>query len=176
MNTTHAEQNILLFAQPYDISAQGFYFESLEEYEQKAGKLRNSAGFPVEEFEIQFIDGEAIDAQLFQAIGIYQPNIGDFFEAVENWDEEDKIKVIIAVGECGYLFNWCKDDPGDFDVYFCEADSLRELAEQFVEEGLYGEIPERLQYYIDYDAIARDLAVDYGEVRIAGRNLIYRCA
>jgi hypothetical protein len=49
------------------------------------------------------------------------------------------------------------------------------LAEQFVEEGLYGEIPKALQYYIDYEAIARDLGMDYSEIRIVGTNYIYRC-
>jgi antirestriction protein len=62
----------------------------------------------------------------------------------------------------------------DVDVY--EMDSLRDLAQHFVEEGLFGDIPERLQYYIDYDAIARDLSADYSEVRIAGKTLIYRCS
>jgi len=52
---------------------------------------------------------------------------------------------------------------------------MRELAEQFVEEGLYGDIPESLQFYIDFAAIARDLAVDYSETVIAGSRVIYRC-
>ena len=52
---------------------------------------------------------------------------------------------------------------------------MRELAEQFLEDGLYGEIPEHLQAYIDLDAIARDLTVDYSETSIAGTRLIYRC-
>ncbi len=44
-----------LFAQPYDISANGFYFETAEEYNEKASKLLNSYGQPVEEFELQFM-------------------------------------------------------------------------------------------------------------------------
>ena len=52
---------------------------------------------------------------------------------------------------------------------------MRELAEQFVEEGLYGDIPESLQFYIDYEAIARDLSVEYSETVIAGSRVIYRC-
>ena len=53
---------------------------------------------------------------------------------------------------------------------------MRALAEQFVDDGLFGDIPERLQFYIDYDAIARDLSMDYGEAEIAGTHLIYRSA
>ena len=57
------------------------------------------------------------------------------------------------------------------DIYAVE--SLRELAEQFVDEGLYGDIPESLQYYIDLDAIARDLSGEYTETTIAGGRYVY---
>src|ERR1039458_3402980 len=63
-----------------------------------------------------------------------------------------------------------------FDRIPHELDSLRELAEQFVEEGLFGKIPERLQNYLDCDAMARDLGMDYSETTIDGKRLIYRCA
>ncbi|MFV0552106.1 MAG: antirestriction protein ArdA [Anaerorhabdus sp.] len=53
---------------------------------------------------------------------------------------------------------------------------MRYLAMRFVDDGLFGEIPEELRFYIDYEAIARDLAVDYSETEIAGTRLIYRCA
>ena len=57
---------------------------------------------------------------------------------------------------------------------FYQLDSLRELAEHFVDEGLFGsEIPENLRIYLDYDSIARDLSVDYSEVEIGGTNYIF---
>lgn len=62
----------VFYAQPYDISACGFYFSDMEEYDTKYSECRNSFGGQVEEFEIQFIDGESIDAQLFEALGIHQ--------------------------------------------------------------------------------------------------------
>ena len=163
-----------LYAQPYDISATGFYFKSAEEYEASAKSLRNEYGDPVEEFEIQFIDGDAIDCDLAEAIGLNQVNLARFFEIVDEWDEWEKQQVIIAVGECGYAFD-ANTAPSDFNVEIHEVCSPRKLAEQFVDEGLYGEIPESLQFYIDYDAIARDLVVEYAEVEIAGKTLIYRC-
>jgi Antirestriction protein (ArdA) len=164
-----------LFAQPYDISANGFYFSSFEEYQSKATLTRNDFGFPVEEYEIQFIDGNSLDAHLFQALGINQGNFGGFLDACENWNDEQKQKAIIAVGECGYSFDLKSGDPDGFDVDLYEMDSLRELAERFIEEGLFGEIPKTLQNYLDYDAIARDLGMDYSEITIAGKQLIYRC-
>jgi len=166
---------IQLHAQPYDLAAVGFYFQTYEDYAEKATKLRNDYGDPVEEFEIQVIDGDNIDCDLAKAIGLNQANLKQFFEAVEDWDEHEKTVVILAIGECGYRFEAdTKPDDFDLDIYQCE--SLRELAEDFVEEGLYGDIPEPLADYIDYDAIARDLSVDYTEAEIAGTRLIYRCA
>lgn len=88
---------------------------------------------------------------------------------------DDKVKVIIAVGEAGYKFDLGEDAPDQFDIDLYELDSLKELAEQVVEEGLFGEIPKSLQNYIDYEAIAEDLGMDYSEIRIDGTNYIYRC-
>ena len=164
-----------LFAQPYDISATGFYFQSAEEYAEKSAKLKNDYGQPVEEFEIQFIDGERIDAGVAKAWSIHQGNISDFFDALEDWDEHQKLIFIIAVGECAYSFNPATDHPDDFDVDLYEMDEMSDLAEHFVDEGLYGTIPENLTHYIDYEAIARDLSVDYCLATIAGKRLIYTC-
>ncbi len=165
----------MLYAQPYDIDAEGFFFETAEDYARKAAGLRNRHGQPVEEFEIQFIDGEEIDAALAEAFGLHQGDVAAFFEKLEDWDDDQKLRAIIAVGECGYTFSLatCNPDHIDLDIY--EAESLRELAEQFVDEGLFGDIPERLRFYIDHDAVARDLAVDYSETVVADRRLVYRC-
>ncbi len=165
-----------LHAQPYDISASGFYFESVEEYQNKAHANRNDYGDEVEEYEIQFIDGDELDCSLFKALSVHQGNFGDYFTACEDWDDDQKIKVIIAVGEAHYSFDPATDDPDDFDIDLYELDSLKELAEQFVEEGLFGEIAESIRFYLDYDAIARDLGIDYSEIRLNGTNYIYRMA
>ncbi|MBL1438224.1 MAG: antirestriction protein ArdA [Rhodobacteraceae bacterium] len=163
-----------LYAQPYDISANGFYFESLEAFQSNAAIARNDYGDPVEEFEIQFIDGENIDCYLAKAWGINQANIGPYFDAVENWEDHGKQVFIIAVGEVGYSFDPATVSADDFDIDIYHVETMKELAEQFVDEGLFGDIPEHLSNYIDMDAIARDLAVDYTETQIAGERLIYR--
>ncbi|MBO9462463.1 antirestriction protein ArdA [Labrenzia sp. R5_0] len=167
---------IQLFAQPCDVSATGFYFESAEDYEAKAKTNRNDYGQSVEEYEIQFIDGDGIDCAMAKAWEINQANFADFLEAADDWDNEAKLRYIIAVGECGYAHDDVADDPSRIDMTLYELTSMCELAEQFVDEGLFGDIPERLQFYIDYDAIARDLSVDYSEVSIAGTHFIFHCA
>lgn len=168
-------QNYLFFAQPYDASANGFYFSDSEEFSDTINNIRNEYGQKVEEFEIQFIDGERIDAQVCDAIGIHQGNIIPVMEKLDEWDDWQKTLVIIAVGECGYDFNPAGDAPEDFDIDVYDVDSMRELAQQFVNEGLFGEISEHLRFYIDYDAIARDLGFDYTETEIDNRTMIYRC-
>ena len=165
-----------LYAQPYDIYAAGFYFDALEEYNEKAKNNRNNYGEIVEEYEIQFIDGEHIDCVLFKALGSHQGNIGDYLQACDDWQEEEKQKVIIAVGECGYSFDFATDTPDSFEVDIYPVETLKELAEQFVDEGLFGEIPSPIASYLDYDAIARDLGMDYTETEIAGERLVYRCS
>jgi len=164
-----------LYAQPYDITACGFYFDDAESYARKAAELRNAYGEPVEKFEIQFIDGEPLDAALARAWGLSQCNFAHFFEAVLDWDEEQKLRFIIAVGGCGYSFEPESVDPYDFEIDLYFVDTLRDLAEEFVDEGLYGEIPQRLTCYIDYEAIARDLSVDFAMTEIDGRRLAYAC-
>jgi antirestriction protein len=165
-----------LHAQPYHISANGFYFEDLESYRAKASTNKNDYGDPVEEYEIQFIDGDHIDCDLAKAWGINQANIGPYFEACANWDDHDKTVFIIAVGEAGNNFDPATVSPSDFDVDIYQVNSMKELAEQFVDEGLFGEIPEHLANYIDMDAIARDLEHDYTRTEIAGERLIYRAS
>lgn len=161
-----------LYAQPYDLSATGFYFESVEEFDAKANANRNDYGQRVEEYEIQFIDGESIDCDLANAVGINQANFAQFFDACETWSENDKQRVIIAVGECGYTFE-PSTKPDDFEVDIYQVESLRDLAEQFVDEALFGDIPERLRFYIDHDAIALDLAVEFSEITIGGERFAY---
>ncbi len=78
------------YAHPYDITATGFYFEDAQSYHAKAVAARNSYGDPVEEFEIQFIDGEMIDAELCRAIGINQANICTVIEKLDEWEDDEK--------------------------------------------------------------------------------------
>jgi antirestriction protein len=91
-----------------------------------------------------------------------------------NWDLDDKVKVYIAVNELGSSFSLDKDTPEQLYItlYTC---SLKELAAQFVEDGLYGDIASSIWCYIDYEAIAYDLRCDYVELTIAGHDYIYCC-
>lgn len=165
-----------LHAQPYDLSASGFYFESFEEFTEKSSNHRNMFGQSVEEYQIQFIDGEAIDCALAESVGINQVNIQKFIEISDLWSEDDKLRYVLAVGECGYAFDLDSDDPNELDVDIYHMDSMRELAQEFVDQGIMGDIPEALAMYFDLDALACDLAVDYSQTTVAGQSIIYRCS
>ena len=79
-----------LHAQPYDLCAKGFYFSSVEEYQQKASANLNDYGDPVEEYELQFIDGDDLDCDLFKALGVNQANFQHYFKACEDWDDDQR--------------------------------------------------------------------------------------
>ena len=167
-----------LFAQPYDLCAVGFYFDTFEEYKAKAAKHVNSYGQPVEEYEIDLIDGNALEIALFDAVKPNQSTLLAFFAAVETWDDDDIVRACIVYGDG---LNTCQFDeysPSDDvaqDLEIYENVTFTELAEQFVDDGLLGEIPEHLSHYIDYEAFGRDLSHDgYTKVDVAGTQYIYR--
>lgn len=175
-HTTTFTHDARFYAQPYDMDARGFFFVDAVDYESKRNACRNAYGDEVEEFEIQFIDGNDLDAAMFEALGINQATILPFINKLDEWDDDNKTKLIIAVGEGGYSFDIAHDNPDDFEVDLYADMTLKDLAYQFVDDGLFGDIPERLSYYLDYDAIARDLAHDYAETSICGDNYVYRLA
>lgn len=161
---------LLYFAQPYDLSAHGFYFADYEEYQTKATALRNDYGDPVEEFEFQFIDGDELDSTLFQALRVDQASLKAYLTFIETADKDEMIKIIIA-DDAGYTVDL---DDLDFDIDIYPNTNIRELAEQFLDDGLFGEIPENLRFYIDEELVARDLGYDYSEITIDGVGYCYR--
>lgn len=165
-----------LYAQPYDISASGFYFKTDEEFQTKSKGLRNDYGEPVEEYEIQFIDGEQIDCELAQAFCLNQANFVLYLEYAKQWNTHEKTCFIIANGECGYNFNPKHENINTLEIDIYDVSNLKELAEQFVDEGFYGDIPKPIELYIDHEAMARDLAMDFAMTEIAGNRFAYRCA
>lgn len=153
-------------ATPYDISATGFYFNSFEDYEAKAATHKNAYGEPVEEYEIQFIDGD--NHALFKALGVNQANLEKWFDEFEDLDDEDEIKAIYLAKDLG-----CSMDEvlGHLDDVCLFEGHATDYAEQYLEEsGLLDEVPESMRYYIDTEAFARDLLLsgDITEVEING--------
>jgi len=150
-----------LHAQPYSIDYTGFYFDSIETFESGMEKL-NQKG--CEEVEIQFIDGDAHHPSLFQAANIHQGNISLWFDELEDLDAGDTTKVCFLLD-----FMNLDDALNRFDEVCLHYGSAEDYAQEIIEETT--EIPANLQYYIDYEAIARDMKIN-GEIIEIEHDLI----
>jgi Antirestriction protein (ArdA) len=159
-----------LHAQPYNPDATGFYFESAEEFTSKAEGLTDCHGSPVEEFEIQFIDGHTGDAQLFEACSINQANLDVWFDEIETLDPREKVALFYLVDGAGYDLEQAQEKIYDVVLYECR---LREAAEEIFDECHLESIPEGVRYYIDYEKYARDLEQGGELTEIEFANAIY---
>lgn len=92
--------------------------------------MKIEGNFLIEELEdIVGKLNEIDNEEEFKALMEY---LGDFEEAYSTWE------------------------AGDFS-YYPDVKSREELGQYVVDEGLWGEIPENLINYIDYEAIGRDI-------------------
>lgn len=158
-----------LHASPYNIDATGFYFGSQEEYSDKSTSIKDRFGNQVDEFIIEFIDGE--DAHLFEACEINQSNLYRWFEEVECLHPHEKTCLYFLLN-AGY----CLDEAlGKLDEPCITECRLREAAEEVFDECYGNAIPENLRNYIDYDAFARDLEMGGDMVEFEFNNTTYTC-
>lgn len=156
------------FAQPYNLDAAGFYFSDMDDYNAKAEGLLDAFGSPVEEFELQFIDGSSADAELFAAAGINQANLEQWFDDLEDLDEQEKA-ALFAILSLGYNLDQALEKIEDATLF---RGRLEDAAEELFDEIYLSEIPENLHSYIDYSRFARDceLSGDMSEFEFAGET------
>jgi hypothetical protein len=159
-----------LHATPYNIDATGFYFDSLLDYELKVANHVDSYGNLVEEFEIQFIDGD--DAALFEVCGINQANLNIWFDDIEFLQDHEKIGLYYLVALAGYSLDQALEKLDEPSI---TEGNLRDAAEELFDECWLHEVPENIQLYIDYDKFARDCQYsgDMAEFEYAG--VTYTC-
>jgi hypothetical protein len=74
------------YAQPY-ANAAGFYFSTLDEFEAGMKKLLRRG---IEEVELQFIDGDSADADLFNELKISPVTLELWFDEVQPLEEYEK--------------------------------------------------------------------------------------
>lgn len=150
------------YAQPYSLEHTGFYFRNVDEYEAGMKKL-NARG--CEEVEIQFIDGDNHLARLAQAAQTHQGNVALWYEALEDLDETETAQIMFLL-DLGYSLEDALDRHEEVCLY---PGTARDYADELVNDCC--EVPENLRYYIDYEAIARDMAIN-GEITEIDRDLI----
>lgn len=154
-------------AQPYNLDAVSFFFTSMEDYTAKAEANTDRWGTPVEEYELQFIDGTDAEGQLFSLLGINQANLEAWFDDVVDLDEREQAALAYLVGDLGKSLADALDQIDDVNLY---TGSLVEAATELFDDLYLHDIPEAVRYYVDYEAFARDqrLAGAMTETEFAG--------
>lgn len=142
------------FAQPYSLDAVGFYFDTLEAYAEKSECLLDAFGNPVEEFEIQFIDGD--DCELFSACGINQGNLAMWFETIADLSDQEKTALFYLRSVLGYNLENALDRLEDVNL---SEGNLKDVAETLFDEFYLNDVPESVRAYIDYEKYARDCEI-----------------
>lgn len=141
----------ILHANPYNLDASGFYFESVEEFTNKSEALRDRFGNPVEEFVIIFIEGD--DPALFEACRIDQTNLDTWFDTIEDLQDYEKAALYYLRDCIGYSLSDALDKLDDVSLY---EGRLIDAAEELFDECYLQDVPEAVRNYIDYAAFARD--------------------
>jgi len=161
------------YANPYNIGATGFYFESNDEFLEKAESLRDNCGNVVEEFMIDVIDGRKKELELVNAIGIDQGNMAEVIEYIESSDENEWPALFFLMDNHHVQsFEDAKDKVNDV----CITESrLIDAASELFDECYGYSIPDNVKCYIDYEAFARDCEIggDMTEFEFGGKT--YTC-
>jgi antirestriction protein len=138
-----------LYANPYDISASGFYFKSPEEYEKLWQEAYDKRG--TEEYEIDFIDGDAMETALWYAGPTGSPgDLEDYFDLLAA-REDDQIRFLLYAEQYSPSSYDLGEVPEDFNY---SPGTLEDYAYELVNDAGVGN-----DSYFDYEAFGRDLAI-----------------
>lgn len=150
------------YAQPYSIDHQGFYFNDLESFHQGMSKL-NKLG--CEEVEIQFINGETYQAELSKMASLGQCDIHLWFEVLEEFSSYQAQQLTYLL-DAGYSLYDALDKYEDVSIQECTA---KDYAYDLIQDCY--DLPDSLAFYLDYEAIARDMQIN-GEISEINHDLI----
>jgi len=94
-------------------------------------------------------------------------DIVNFIES-HNLDDDEVVKLIYGI-VTGYFGEIPETKNELDDIEFYPNMTLEELAEELIDEGVFGECAEKLKSYIDFEKLANDLRIDgYDEVEGLG--------
>ena len=149
----------IYYAQPYNIDAEGFYFRDYEDYLRLATGHTDRFGQPVEEFRLQFSEGDLLSAYLFDAWNISSgPCLKSWIDELEDLDYWEMLAALYLAQTQGYTVNDILNYHLD-DVFFFEG-SVEDYAREEIEScGCLATLPDNLQAYFDYEAFGRDLVL-----------------
>lgn len=155
-----AKNEITMHATPYDITARGWYFNDADDFDKKFNKH-----LPVEEYEIEWIDGSEDDRELFEALDVNQATLEKFFELVDELNEHDKAALYYLLRHRGMGRGEDLDDMlqmVDDEVRVMEGNSKDYVIDMIDDAGGVGNLFSKdvQERYFDYEAFGRDLAYD----------------
>ncbi len=165
------------YANPYNTDATGFYFETFEEYQENVELVKSSFGNPVDEFEIQVIDGSKKECDLVKAIRINQVNLEEVMEYIDTSDENEWPTVFFLLNDniC-YDLDDAKRKSRDYSV---SKWGLLDAATELFDDCYLCLIPKAsrqlIEQYIDYDKFANDCEKNGDMVEFEFGGETYTC-
>jgi hypothetical protein len=160
MNTIGSAMRTTLYANPYDISYTGFYFDSTDQFDQKLSQAH------YEEVGITYIDGA--NPKLFHAVKIHQGNVDLWFDELDKYSDDSH-----EASAIGYLLDMMHLDEAIKRRYevILHRGSLADYAFELVSDVYpLDELPDIIKHHINYDSIGRDLELN-SEVTELSRNV-----
>jgi len=106
--------------------------------------------------EEYFITDYEADFRIEEYENLHELN--SFAEALSELDEYEQEKVFYLIESIGYKREEALERHED--VTFYKGMTLEDVAEELISEGCFGSIPDNIQWYLDYEKIARDLSMD----------------
>ena len=154
-----------LYANPYDTSASGFSFDSAEQFDEEYQKR-----LPVEEYEIDFIDGTAEEAALFKVADITAANLSDWFDGIDSLKDYEFPSVYFLLSN-GNVSSFSEAVEKADQQNVTEGDTLKYVEDYVEQMGGPAELgKETLENYFDYESFANDMNMngDVVEFEFAG--------
>jgi len=157
----NGSSSVQLYANPYDTSVTGFYFDDFAEFEKKyAAQYRKTR---TEEYEIDFINGDDLEQALFDAMGVSQANLEEYFELVDQlsgMSDAETAAVIFLMEDRSMSASEAIERAEDVMLF---EGSLEDAAADYLES--IGEVDANTAaMYFDYDSFGRDLAISGDDV------------
>lgn len=129
--------------------------------EEELQETLQAIGIDGMEYEEYFISDYETEISGLR-IGEYESidALNELFDTYENLEEYEKEAFAAMIEGYGFSHKEALEriESGDYDFY--SGASLKDVAYALVDDGCFGDIPENIANYIDYDAIAYDLEID----------------
>ena len=126
------------------------------ELPQEEGDLEKIIAEVLGNDEEYFITDHESPFEIHEYENIHELN--RFIEGYDALDEYGQDKAEYLLNTIGLKREEILDNLDDVE-YYPEL-TLEDLAEEFVDDGIFGDIPESIKPYIDYEKIGRDLSFD----------------